>query len=66
MIKILDKKSKNFADLRNIILSCRNNSFRFADAVIEYGMKLIRKHKSALGDECKYFFLIIQTDFNIF
>ena len=44
--------------MRSIILSIRNNNFKFADAVVEYGMRLIRKHKSSLGDECKYFFIL--------
>jgi len=51
-IKILKKTNPSFSDMRSIILKVRNNALSLADAVVEYGVSLIRKKTSALQDEC--------------
>ena len=52
LMKILDKKKKSFSDLKSIIMNIRLNNFSFPDAVVEFGLQLIRNHKGKLGDEC--------------
>ena len=51
-IKILKKTNPSFQDMRQIVLKVRNNALSLADAVVEFGVSLIRKKSAALHDEC--------------
>lgn len=51
--RLLKKASLSFDEMRSVVLTARNNAYSLADAIVEYGTTLLRKHKTSLHDECE-------------